>query len=113
MSSKQLESDNIETETWIHLKNPHIEHQEETANTFCPFISSFYWRWNSERSELIMILHQDDGEKIHYKYYGVPKDVYAEARDLAYNPSDYDQGFAGWYSSNIKGEYEYDRYDAH
>ena len=91
--------------TWVHLKKDY-DQNVETAKAFCTFIDRFYWRpRENEQNEMHIVF--DSGKQ--YKYYGVPREVFERAWEVAHNPSN-NPNFGSFFKDNIKNQgYNYDK----
>lgn len=97
---------------WVYLRNPHSNVSEDKQTSgFCKFIDKFYWRKREgEPNELHISFCSDGNDEDRYKYYDVDREVYNKAWNLAHNPGEFDTGFGSWFSSEIEGKYDYDKY---
>lgn len=97
--------------TWVKLKNPQADH-EANAKVFCSFIEKFLYRPHDDKpNELFIVINNQNGPRNRYKYLDVPRDVFQEAWERAFEPSEFNRKFGSWFSSEIRDKYEHDRFE--
>lgn len=106
-----LSESTAEPRTWVKLKHPSTEDDEDTVSAFCSFIEKFLWRDYDGNKELLVVINSPEGSRRRYKYKGVTKTDFRLAWDRAQNPGEHNDNFGSWFTKNIKDTYEYERFE--